>query len=357
MDSSTFFGPDRAIAGCVAQAIAERVFPGCVIGVISGDGPRVIRPYGAFTYEAGAEPMRPDSIFDVASITKSIPTATLALKAVEEGALSLAAKAIDWLPELSMERAEEITLRHLLTHSLDFGYALSAFKDRKPAAILEHIFTTGMRSVPGATFFYSNTTSILLGLLVERVFKQRLDVLADTILFKPIAMNKTTFHPPASALAEIVPTEVDAWRGTTVRGMVHDESAFALSGIMTPGSAGLFSTVTDLLNFLWMLLNQGHYGDNRILRRETIAAMQINRLDALGETAALGWELNRRKYMGAESSDRTIGKTGFTGCAIMCDCSKRTGLVILSNYTWPHRKPDAMRINAFRAAIADIVFR
>jgi CubicO group peptidase (beta-lactamase class C family) len=148
-----------------------------------------------------------------------------------------------------------------------------------------------------------------------------------------------------------VPTEIDPWRGREIRGEVHDESAWALRGIMTAGSAGLFSTVTDILKFLRMLID----GGKSFFSPSIIEAMYTNQIPHIsGQCTGLGWELNQ-EYMGANRTASTFGKTGFTGTAVIMDRSRNAGLALLSNYTWPQRKPNRDLINEVRARIADLI--
>lgn len=340
----------------MSGAIEDRVFPGCVVGVVWGDGERLVLPCGRQTYGDDSPVMNDDTMFDVASITKSIPTATLALMAVERDLTSFDGRITDWVPEFRVKNSRKVTLMHLLTHTLDFGYSLSSLKRHTPERVLDAIFQRDMRSFPGSVFSYCNATSILLGIFVERVLGGRLDELAEKNIFTPLQMKRTTFHPENIDLSNMAPTEYDEWRGSVVHGVVHDESAYRLREIMVPGSAGLFSCVPDLLNFIEMLLNNGTWGETPVLKIETVSQIAQNRLAGIGESAGPGWELNRREYMGDNASDSTIGKTGFTGCVVMCDFKKRTGLAFLSNHIHPKRRENADIINRARRGIADIVF-
>jgi CubicO group peptidase (beta-lactamase class C family) len=153
----------------------------------------------------------------------------------------------------------------------------------------------------------------------------------------------------------IVPTEIDPWRGRVVQGEVHDESAYTLSRVMVPGSAGLFSTAPDLLNFLDMLLAGGVWGGRRFFSERMIRRMSTNQAGPIGACTGLGWELFQRSFMGARCSGRTIGKTGFTGCSCVCDLERGVGIVILSGYTYPRRKSTRGPIDEVRRDIADIV--
>lgn len=248
-------------------------------------------------------------------------------------------------------------MKHLLTHTLDFNLQLSRCKELSPPTILEAVFNAEIKSPPGSTFLYCNATSILLGVLVERVFGETLDTLADRYFFHPLKMGTSTFSPPDETKKEIVPTEIDEWRGRTIQGEIHDESAWKLKEIMVPGSAGLFSNAPDLLMFMEMLLCDGNYNGQQFFKPESIALLSTNQVAGIDECTGLGWELNQSHYMGTHCSNRTIGKTGFTGCVVMCDLEKGVGLVLLSNYTWPQRKGSKDRINKLRREIADAVFQ
>ncbi len=340
----------------ITKAIHNHSFPGCVIGVVTRNGKKQILPFGRFTYEENSPEMEEDTIFDVASITKSIPTASLALKAVEQGMIALPEPVIRWLPELENAYKNEIQVKHLLTHTLNFNLQLSRCKDLSPEDILKTIFCAEIKSSPGSRFLYCNATSILLGILVERVYGEKLDTLASRCFFGPLKMDNTLFRPAKNDKEKIVPTEIDDWRGRTIQGEMHDESGWKLNEIMTPGSAGLFSTTGDLLVFLEMLLDGGEYQSKRFFMSETIKQISTNQIPDTDACTGLGWELNQTRYMGTRCSHRTIGKTGFTGCVVMGDLEKGIGLVLLSNYTWPQRKDQKEQINSLRREVADTVF-
>ena len=344
-----------AIEKRIERAIREKVFPGCVVGMISG-GRRNVMAFGRYTYDMASRAMCGDTIFDVASITKAIPTSSLALMLVDTGKLRLDDKLIEFVPEFRNSCQDRVLIRHLLTHTLDFGFRLSDHKDKKPGDLLDAIFTAELRALPGTTFYYANATSILLGLVVERIFGKDLAALGEEFFFGPLAMNRTGFFPERLNPGETAPTEIDEWRGGTVQARVHDESAFALRPKIIAGSAGLFSTVPDLLNFMEMLSGRGTYGGREFFSPQIMEMMQTNQVTIPGTWAGLGWELNQPRYMGSHCTPRTIGKTGFTGCVCLCDLAKQKSVVLLSNYTFPKRKADAALINSVRRDVADIVF-
>ncbi|MEK7558171.1 MAG: serine hydrolase [Patescibacteria group bacterium] len=341
----------------INQAIVEKTFSACAVGIVQTNGNKFVVPGGKFTFDTSVRVVQENTIFDVASITKSIPTSSLALKLIDEGRLRVEDKLINFVPEFNNSNRKNILIKHLLTQTLDYDFRLSAYKDKSADEILDVIFTTEFKSKPGTKFFVTNATSILLGLVVERIFNEPLYKLGEKYLFKPLKMTRTTFNPLQKfKKAEIVPTEIQEWRGGLVQGEVHDESAYVLNKKIIVGSAGVFSTVPDILNFLEMLLNNGVINGQKYFSPKIMKQIQTNQLSDIDQYAGLGWELNQPRYMGKHCSDKTFGKTGFTGCVCVCDIERGVGFVILSNYTYPVRKPDAIFINKFRSDIADIVF-
>ena len=345
-----------AVTVYARQCVAQKLFPGCVAGIIIGSRSEIIIE-GNLTYDSGSPKVTENTVYDAASITKSVPTACLALRLIEEGSMSLSSRLIDFVPEFEGTSRDEITIKHLLSHTLDFDFRLSDKKDLPPREILGSIFKARLRAPPGMTFCYANATSILLGLAVERAAGERLDNAAEIRFFGPLGMKHTTFFPETLCHADVAPSEDDPWRGRIICGEVHDESAWALRPVMVAGSAGLFSTAPDLLRFLEMLINEGTFRGNRIFKPATVRLMHENALsEGLGAAAALGWELDRPDFMGTRRSAVAFGKTGFTGCTIVADPSCKAGFVVMTNHIFPRRREDRAAINAVRKRFADIVF-
>ena len=349
-------GIKDAVSAYVRRCIAEKLFPGCAAGILI-NGRSAIITEGSLTYDGGSRKVTENTVYDAASITKSIPTACLALKLIEEGSMSLGSRLIDFVPEFEGPCRDEITIKHLLSHTLDFDFRLSEKKDLPPGEILSSILKARLRTAPGTAFCYANATSILLGLLVERVAGESLDKAANVRFFGPLGMRSTTFFPETLCRADIAPSEEDPWRGRIICGEVHDESAWALRPLMVAGSAGLFSTAPDLLRFLEMLLNEGAFRGRRFFKPDTVRLMHTNVLpEGLGASAALGWELDRPDFMGAHRSAVFFGKTGFTGSAIVADPLRKAGFAVMTNHTFPQRRKDRTAINTFRNRLSDLVF-
>lgn len=340
----------------VNNAIKQRYFPGCVIGVISGTG-TWCQSWGTLTYESDSPVVVKDTVYDVASITKAIPVSCCALHLIEQGKMYFDETISSILPEYSGNYRERITVRHLLTQTLDYDFRLSTCKNEEADGIRRKILTAPLATPPGEKYSYANATSILLGWVIERKAGMSLGRYADKLFFQPLGMTRTTFFPEKLPKEKIAPTEYDLWRDRLIHGEVHDESAAAMHPQIV-GAAGLFSTVPDLLKFTAMLLRGGIYDNKRYFKPDTVALMHT-RADFLvdsEQSVGYGWELNQKHFMGDFGTDDTFGKTGFTGCSIVIEPDREIAVIVLSNHVHPKRYKDRSRINTIRAGIADAVF-
>jgi len=324
----------EALETLANAAIAAKVFPGCVIGVARRGGSDIFA-FGHNSYDAHARSTGGAMLYDLASITKSIPTASLALVLLGEKKLSLTTAVREYIPELKNEHGA--TLLDLLTYSVS-GLRLSLLHTLSPERLLSAIMEHGFDAPPGARK-YTNLPILLLGIVIERALGTSLDILARRYFFDPLKMADTAFFAGAP-FARAAPTELDDWRGL-VLGFTHDESAYILARTgRVSGHAGLFSTADDLLKFLSFLLQSSDE------RRHFIVE---------GAQAGLGWQVDQQYFMGSYVSPKTFGKTGFTGTSILVDIERSVGFVILSNRTYPSRSQGHEPINAFRSAVADII--
>lgn len=266
--------------------------------------------------------MTENTIYDLASITKSIPTASLALTFITEGKVSLTDTVKKYIPELQNDHGA--TIEDLLRYHVR-GQRMSTLSFKTFEQIRTHILEHGFDG-PKTERSYTNLPGYVLGVILERVGGTSLALLSDTYFFAPLGMKSTTFFP---AKSDCAPTEVQD--GEIVQGIAHDESTRVFAKARrSVGHAGLFSNARDLLTFLEALL-QGKFP--AVLK---------------GAQDGLGWELLERGK---------FGKTGFTGTNVALHPKTATALVILSNRTYPKRPTDTSAINAFRKDVKDIVFR
>ena len=349
---------DQKIISRLQKAIEDHVFPGCVLGIVWKNGDRKIFPVGRFTYEPDSNSVKEDTIFDLASVTKSIPGSSSLLKLVDEGKLSLEDRLVDFVPEFgNFENKKEVKIKHLLTYTLDLEIpAMSTLKDKNADELMDVVMKAPLRNPPGSTYVYVNSTAGFASLVVEKVSGKTLDKFADENFFVPLKMNRTTFFPEKLPKNEFAPTEIDDWRERVIQGEVHDESTFILRKKYMTAAAGLFSTAPDLLNFLEMLLNKGKKDGSTYFSEKIIEQMHTNQFPDLDQKIGLGWVVHWREATGTKSSEETFTKSGFTGTSVTVDPTNGIAFTLLSNRTYPKRPKDTSAILEVRRDIADIIF-
>jgi CubicO group peptidase (beta-lactamase class C family) len=335
----------------VDEALAARKMPGCVV-LIARHGKIVfLRAYGRRSLEPAESPMTTDTVFDLASLTKPIATATSVMLLVEQGKLSLDEPVAKYLPEFAQNGKEPTTVRQLLTHQggLIADNELADYADG-PEKAIDRVLATKPQAGPGVTFVYSDVGFIVLGELVRRVAGESLDRFAAARIFQPLGLVETGYVPAEELRQRAAPTEKR--EGRWIQGEVHDPRAFALGGVA--GHAGLFSTAEQLAVYAQMLLEQGEFGGVRILQPETVAEM-TRRHEVPRGWRGLGWDM-RTGYSsnrGSNFSDRAFGHGGFTGTSLWIDPELDLVVIFLSNRVHPDGKglvnPLAGRIGTIAA--------
>lgn len=347
-------GKLAAIAPVVQQAIREGKMPGAVV-VIGHNGRIVYRR--AFGYRALVPrrlPMRADTIFDLASLTKVIATNTAIMQLLEQGKLRLEDPVANYWPEFGANGKDEITVRELMTHysglppDLELEPAWSGYE-----TAMKMIEQASPIFPPGTRFMYSDVNYETLGELVHRLSGQPLNVYCALHIFKPLRMRNTMFLPPESLRMRIAPTQYrDGDHGPLLWGVVHDPTAQDMGGVA--GHAGLFSTADDLAIFAQMLLDGGRSHGVRVLTSLSVDKMTTPQTPP-GKMAVrgLGWDIDT-----PFSSNRgdlfpvgSYGHTGFTGTSLWIDPFSQTYVILLTNAVHPEGKGNVI---ALRSEIADI---
>ena len=282
-------------------------------------------------------PMRTDTIFDMASVSKLF-TSIVVMQLVEKGKVGLDTPIATYVPEFGQNGKEAITVRQALTHTTGLPSWLPLWSAQPdPASRMQMALTAKPTSVPGTTYLYSDLNLISLGELAHRVTGKTLDKLVADGITKPLQMRDTGYNPDEKKKPRIAATEYQTAppRGM-VWGSVHDENAWSLDGVA--GHAGVFSTADDLAVLAQTFLNGGSYRGARILKENSVTAMITNFNQAFpGNDHGLGFELNQRWYMGGLSSPRTAGHTGYTGTSIVIDFDSRSFAILLTNRVHPSR--------------------
>lgn len=349
----------------IDRAIKERVFPGCVVGIVERENTeRTFQPhiksrissYGHLTYDHDAPKTDVMTPYDIASVTK-VFTALVLLRLVQEGRVDLDKAVSHYIPEFDTElKKNKVLVRHLVTYTLDLRLpSLASLKEQAPLEIIMTILEAPLQGDPGERVLYVNATAILMGLIAMNVTNTSLGKLIQEFFLEPLGLLHTTLSPLALFNKErIAPTEICPWRKKTLQGEVHDESTHILQKCFDLGAAGLFSTVPDLLTLGEVLINRGRMRGNQYFSPETIRSMCHRDGE---QERVFAWCHNAHRYMGKKCSQETFGMTGFTGCSIVCDYARGVGIVLLSNRTWPTRPKNSDAINEVRRDVADIVYR
>ena len=358
LDASRLAG----IEAVVAEDIAQKKLPGAV--VLIGRGDRVVyeKAFGHRALTPSVEVMTPDTIFDLASLTKVVATTTSIMILIEQGKVRLNDRVSTYFPGFERYGKADITVRHLLTHMSglrpDVDLAdLWTGTDAAIALAIEEVPT----APAGSRFVYSDINYFLLGEIVHRVSGTPLDQFARDRIFAPLGMADTMFTPPAPLQPRIAPTERCTPYGwpcqgpdmQMLRGTVHDPTARRMGGVA--GHAGLFSTAADLAQFCQMLLNGGTHRGARILSPLAVAKMTSAATpDEERNLRGLGWDIdsafsaNRGELLPVGS----FGHTGFTGTSLWIDPVTGLYVVFMSSRLHPEGKGDVTPLRARVATVA-----
>jgi uncharacterized protein YbbC (DUF1343 family)/CubicO group peptidase (beta-lactamase class C family) len=356
----------------VAQGLAEKRMPGCVVCIGRRGKIVLLKAYGNKQLQPSELPMTTDTVFDMASITKPVATATSVMLLVERGQLKLGQRVAEIIPEFASNDKESITIFDLLTHQSGLlpDNAVKDYEQGREEAI-QKICGLSLQAPTGTRFIYSDVNFIMLGEIIRRITGKSVHEFSQQNIFQPLAMGETGYLPRAELKARAAPTEQRD--GKWIQGEVHDPRAYLLEGIA--GHAGLFSTAEDLAIYAQMMIGGGEYGGVRVLAPRTVATMTRGYkilggsrstmegvppnppsfLRGLGWDKRSGYSINRGELM----TDAAFGHGGFTGTVLWIDPDLELFVIFLSNRVHPDGKglvnPLAGRIGTVAAgAIRDI---
>jgi len=361
----------------VLESIARKETPGAVVLVARKGRIAYRKAFGDRAIEPRREAMTVDTIFDLASLTKIVATATSMMILVERGKVSLADPVALYIPEFGKFGKEHITIEQLITHRAGLPPDNEIADYVGKIDPIEKICELQLSYEPGTRFVYSDVGFIVAAEIIRRVSGKRLDAFARDNIYSRLGMSDTFFdetelvknlpgilgrkETPGADFSEqflvwcrqidrTAPTENR--EGRWMRGEVHDPRAYEMGGVA--GHAGLCSTADDLAIFCQMILNKGEYNGVRILAPYTVERMVSAQTLPTSQMRGIGWDVNT-----SYSSNRgdlfpvgTFGHTGFTGTSIWLDPASETLVVLLTNRVHPNGKGDVTRL---RSAVASIV--
>lgn len=351
------------------EGIIQKAYPGCQIIVLKSGNIVYNKSYGYQTYDSTIA-VTPNTVYDIASLTKIFATTLSVMKLYEEGKIDLDDKLSKYLPYLKKTNKKKITIRQALSHNARLkawspfwkeyiGLNDSDFEDVKyKEEILKKIAKSELNKED--KYEYSDFGFILLGDMVQRITNQSLDDDVYYTFYKPMGLKHITYKPigkiPDSLIA---PTEDDRYfRNRLIKGTVHDQTSAILNGVS--GHAGLFSNAHDVSVICQMLLNGGEYGGVRYLENKTIQTFNTRYFKKQNNRRALGFDktlINTTStHCSKYASSSSYGHSGFTGTYFWSDPEKEISFIFLSNRVYPNTEPNLLGKLDIRTRINDLIY-
>ncbi len=337
----------------IESSLNEKLFPGIEVMLFQKQTILFHQVYGNKQTRPDHEKLAINSIFDIASMTKPIITASLIMLLLEQGKLNLDDNISEFFPSFLEEDKKQITIKHLLTHTSGLPAWHNLYENSHSLEeAKETLLSLPLDYQPDSQVIYSCMGFIILKLIIETVTSKPLDTLANEWILKPLGMNDSHFTPSETLKERIPPTGDCPWRKKMIHGEVHDENCYFFKGL--GGNAGLFSTAYDIAVFSNMLLQNETSNRKSILSPASIQLMtqnQVQKKDLLPR--GLGYQLKPldASQCGELFGAHSFGHTGFTGTSFWIDPDSSIGIIILTNrvHLAYHETVKAMRSFRMRA--------
>jgi serine-type D-Ala-D-Ala carboxypeptidase len=360
------------------EAVTQGVFPGAVVLVCKEQQIVYEQAFGSRSLLPDKSPLRLETIYDVASLTKPMATTVAIMLLVREKKIRLDDQLTRVIPMFGVLGKSLATFRHLLSHSSGLPawkpFYEEIIKNEKSGRInfvasraaksfvFEQIHREKSLAAPGIQSLYSDLGFMILGEAVETLTGNTLDRFCQERIFKPMGLRSTGFvdltqlrtHRLQPVEEMIAPTENCPWRKKILCGEVHDDNAYAMGGVA--GHAGLFSSARDIHSFL-VRLDQCLHGKDNFLPQALVEEFLTTVRTPSQSSFALGWDTPTpgQSASGSLFSPRSVGHLGFTGCSIWWDLEKNCHVVLLTNRIHPSRKNE--KIKDFRPQIHDLIMK
>ena len=337
----------------IEEEIEKGNFPGAVVLVGKQGDILYCKAFGNEVIEPHQEPIGRNTIFDLASLTKPIATATSIMILRDRKAIELDDYVGTYLSAFACNGKEEVRIRHLLSHTSGLPAYMNADKLKEqfgspcPEKVIEKICGLEALSKSGEEFRYSCLGYITLAKIVETVSGKNIADFSRENIFAPLDMKHTAYNPPDSWEKDVAATQIVDRQ--LLRGTVHDPLAKLMGGIS--GNAGLFSNAYDLSIYCRMLLNDGIWNGTRVLSPEAITMLTTAQVYG----RAYGFDVNSSysSVKGSYAPEKAFCHTGYTGTSIVCDPVSKVFVIILNNRVHPNDEGTSKPV---RSKVADIVF-
>ncbi|MFB7777452.1 serine hydrolase domain-containing protein [Streptomyces bauhiniae] len=326
------------IEALIDEGVRDKVYPGAVWAVGHANGTSAQGATGVLDPDEPDVPMRADTVFDAASLTKILAVWSSLGALWEDGALDLDQPLGSFWPEVSGHPLGAVTARQLLTHTagLPLRAQLKNLYGTDEDDIRRGVLHEQLHRRPGEAVEYTDRAALILGYLAEHLAGRPLDELANARVWQPLGMNSTQFGPlPDEIAARCAPTELDPDTDIHLKGIAHDFSARLLGGVC--GIAGTFTVVDDLAMFLHRLLDTPNAWTSESLTIQT---------GALEPTRGLFWH----PAAGTTPTEGVWVHYGFTGTGMWISPQQQRWAVLLTNklYYTRDRQPLTEIRNTFR---------
>lgn len=366
LDASRLANADRAIA----QAIADKTIPGAVLCVERHGKIGYLKAYGNKRVYPNTEKMTTGTVFDMASCSKAMSTATCAMILIDRGQLRLNDRVDQYVPEFENWKdsitgeTEAIRVIDLMTHTSGLPpYApvqelKKKYGSPNPQAVVNWISHCKRLYAPETGWTYSCCNYIMLQQVIEKITGQTLQQFAHDNIFAPLNMRHTDYRPSKALAALCAPTEKQA-DGNCLLGVVHDPLACTMMGGLS-GNAGLFSSAEDVATYCAAILNKGELNGKRILSPLAVKCMETvpRSLAQFGHTPGWGISTPYSSNSGDLLSAQTFGHTGYTGTSIVIDPANDVAIILLTNCVHPVDKGNVVRLRALVAnAVAGAILK
>ena len=368
----------QPVESAFQEAVAQGVFPGAVV-LVSKDGEIVFeQAFGSRSLIPEKTPLKPNTIFDLASLTKPLATTVAIMILVREKKIRLDDQITRFIPMFGVFGKSTATFRQMLNHSsglpawkpfheeivkLEKAGRINFVASRAAKSfVYEQIHREKPLSAPGAQGLYSDLGFMILGESVEVVSSATLERFCQDRIFKPLGLRSTAFVDLSQLRTRrlqpveemIAPTENCPWRKRILCGEVHDDNAYAMGGVA--GHAGLFSSARDI-HALLACLNRCLHGKDDFLPKALLEEFLAKDEKVPNSTCALGWDTPSpdKSASGSRFSPRSVGHLGFTGTSVWWDIEKNCHIILLSNRVHPTRKNE--KIKDFRPHVHDLIMQ
>jgi beta-N-acetylhexosaminidase len=377
------------IDSIVQYALRQEAMPGCQVLVARDNKVVYYKSFGYHAYDK-KNTVENNDLYDIASVTKVAATTLVAMSLYESGKLNINSTLGTYLPELAGSNKAGLQLREIMAHQAGLKewipfYKKTLLPNGMPDTLLycdvpnktyslrvadklylNHNYKDSIYKIIDSTtlqnrgqYHYSDLGFIYMQRVIERISGKPLNVLADSLFYKPLGLATMTFRPREKfGLHRLIPTENDTvFRHQLILGDVHDPAAAMFGGVS--GHAGLFSDANDLAIIMQMLLNGGSYGGKRYLLPSTVQLFT----SPVFETSrrALGWDRPELRFPNGPTSSlaspQSFGHQGFTGTCIWSDPKYKLTYIFLSNRINPSAENHRLVDMSIRTRIQDEIYK